>query len=490
MIPGAPRPPAGALPAGLGRDGLVAEVRRVLDTAVPHATRVVVGVSGGPDSTALAVLCVEARADLNVHVAHVRHGLRDDAPDAAVAAEHAAALGLAFHERHADVVDAGEGLAAAARRARYALLAAVAGEVGARAVLVGHTADDQAETVLLNIARGAGLSGLAGMEAVTRHGDAPPVDVVRPLLWLRRSDVHAFVADAGLRTASDPSNQDQARRRVRAREEVLPALAGLSGGSGDPVGALTRLADLARDDVRALDTLADERARHTVVAWGPGRAVRLADLSALPRALETRVVRHMLGDVRGRLAGLDAAAVGQVLALEAGQACHVAGAVWVTRGGGWLAAVPDDHCDLPARAVHVPGRTPVPELGLALHAELVQRRGRDVSHPPEGLTPAAGPPGTEGPAWGVLAGPEQLVVRSRRSGDRLHGEAVADLLAEAGVPRALRGLVPVVASVDGEPRWIPGVASTPPRDAAVSSLGGPAQETAAVRLCLVEDELP
>ncbi|HWB72182.1 MAG TPA: tRNA lysidine(34) synthetase TilS, partial [Egibacteraceae bacterium] len=168
-----PRAPRfGALPAGLSRDNVVAAVRDALDAAVPEGAGVVIAVSGGPDSTALAHLVVEARPDLRACVAHVRHGLRDDASDARVAAAHAAALGLAFHESRVDVQVAGEGPEAAARRARYAALSGVARAVDGRWILLGHTADDQAETVLLNLARGTGIRGLAGMAPVRTHDPA------------------------------------------------------------------------------------------------------------------------------------------------------------------------------------------------------------------------------------------------------------------------------------------------------------------------------
>lgn len=469
------QPATGALPSGQESEALVTEVRRVLDEAVPAGAAVVLAVSGGPDSTALAFLARRARQDLDAHVAHVRHGLREDTSDAAVAAEHAAALSLPFLERRVRVTETGEGLAAAARQARYAALAGVADDVGAEAVLVGHTADDQAETVVLNLARGTGLSGLAAMDPVTRYDTPddgfPAVDLVRPLLRLRRTDLHAFVAHERLPTVSDPSNQDPARRRVRVRQEVLPALARLSGATGDPVGALTRLADLARADAHALDTWAKAQARQAVVTWGPGRAVRTADLDQLPRAVASRVLRQMIAEL-GSAFALDAATVDQVVALQPGQSCYAAGSVWVTRGGGWLAAVHSGATELGSHRVVVPGGTALPELGLTVRAEVAETPQAGTASGPsaEGLRP----PGTKGPTHGVLPRSGPLVVRARRHGDRLGRKPLADLLTETGVPRALRGLVPVVASPDDVPRWVPGLGQADP----------PPEEGPAVRLWL------
>lgn len=457
---------SGALPPGQGRDAVLAEVRSALDAVVATRAPVVLAVSGGPDSTALAFLVTEARPDLVACVAHIRHGLRDDAADAEVAAAHAAALGLAYHERAVRVRPAGRGVEAAAREARYAALSRIAGAVEARALIVGHTADDQAETVLLNIARGTGLRGLGGM-AVSRPGEhdaeaAHGVRVVRPLLRLRRGDVHAFVAGEGLRAVADPSNRDPQQRRARARDGLLPALAALSGGPGDPVGALTRLADLAREDADALDELAAAAARRSVVAWGPARAVRTADLLHLPRAVAARVVRLLLRAV-GAGPEVPAASVSGVLALQPGGAAHAPGGVWVTCGGGWLAAVPPDLPPLADRPLPVPGAVALPELGLAVHA--------DRGDPAAGSVPgplADPPPGAGRPPWTlrIVAEPSGLVVRGRQAGDRVGAARLTDVLSDAGVPRALRDLVPVVAGGAARVVWVPGLDAAPPRPAA------------------------
>lgn len=475
----------GALAAGQDRAGLVAEVARAL-AGLAEGARVVLAVSGGPDSTALAYLVTEARPDLEAHVGHVRHGLRADAADATVARGHADALDLAYHERSVAVTPAGLGPEAAAREARYAALTRIAGAVDARALLLGHTADDQAETVLLNVVRGAGLRGLTGMPA-TRPVASPPdphdadVDethglrVWRPLLRLRRLDVGAFVVGEGLRAVQDPTNRDPGQRRARARQEVLPVLARLSGGSGDPVGALTRLADLARQDADALDGLAAEHARRVVVAWGPARGAAVEDLARLPRALATRVVRLLLRGVRG-MSELSAATTCAVLDLAPGDALHVPGGVWVTAGGGWLAAAPAD-AGIAERPLALGGVTEVDELGLCLRTDTgVEPAGgeprdggtRPWSPPaPEGPL-AAGPPGTQGAAWAALRlpGAARPIVRSRRSGDRFAGRRLTDVLGDAGVPRALRGLVPLVVVGRDEVVWVPGVGSASPAGSA------------------------
>ncbi|QBI19282.1 tRNA lysidine(34) synthetase TilS [Egibacter rhizosphaerae] len=477
---GAPSP--GAAPAGQTREGLVAEVSAAL-RVVPHGVGVLIACSGGPDSTALAHLVVEARPDLAAAVAHVRHQLRPDGPDARVAAAHAAALGLRCHVREVHVPSTGEGPEAAARAARYTALARLARAEGARYVLVGHTADDRAETVALNLARGTGIRGLGGMQAVRADDD---VRIVRPLLRLRRDDVRGFVQGEGLDAVRDPTNHDPDQRRWRARHEVLPALARLSGGSGDPVAVLTRLADLAADDADALDELAAAHARQLVARWGPVRALPTEELAALPRALGSRVLRLVLASVRGGASGLSADAISAALSLQSGQALDIAGGCVVTAGGGWLAAAPAGLAPLERTPVAVPGVTPLEPLGLELRADLpwgegaADHRGQatldlgglaaprvvDATEPPPDAPGPLPPRARRGGSWWTVlpSGLEVgLAVRSRRPGDRLPmrrgTRKLQDVLVDVGVPRVARELVPVVVDEDDQPVWVPGVAA-------------------------------
>ncbi|MGH8931384.1 MAG: tRNA lysidine(34) synthetase TilS [Egibacteraceae bacterium] len=424
-------------------------VKAALARTVPEGAAALLAASGGPDSTALMYLVAEARPDLRLSAGHVRHGLRDDAVDAQIAAGHATALGCAYLERRVTVDSrAPAGLEAAARDARYEALAEMAASVDASYLLVGHTSDDQAETVLLNIARGSGLPGLAGMREARALGAG--LTVVRPLLGLERDAVRAICAERGLRVACDPTNADVTRRRARGRHETLPALAQLTGhpeGTAGLVRALNRLAAHARDDADALDQLAGVEAARLVVAWGKARVVSIRALHELPRALGSRVVRRMLADIRADgkgTQGLDAESVHRVLALRSGEALHVTGGTWVTAGGGWLGAVPAGCGDLRERPLAVPGRTPIPELGAVVIT------GTAAEGAPDPLCP----PGMRAGACGTVPAVAGLVVRSWRPGDRLTGRSSTGVL--ASVPRALRGLIPVVAR-EGEVCWVAGL---------------------------------
>ncbi|MEZ5168138.1 MAG: tRNA lysidine(34) synthetase TilS [Acidimicrobiales bacterium] len=192
-------------------------------------------VSGGADSVAMALLAHAAGRDAVVW--HVDHGLREtSAAEADGVAALAGTLGWAFELRRVEL-DPGPDLEARARAARYGALPPD--------VCVGHTADDRAETVLLNLARGAGLGGVA----------APMDRVRRPILRLRRAETDAVCRAAGRSVAADPMNADPAFTRVAMRLEVMPALAAAIGR--DPVPLLNRHADLAADALAVIRAAAD-----------------------------------------------------------------------------------------------------------------------------------------------------------------------------------------------------------------------------------------
>jgi tRNA(Ile)-lysidine synthase len=265
---------------------------------------VVAGVSGGPDSLALLVLAAEA--GLAVTAVHVDHDLRPgSAAEAEVVRAAAAGVGARFE---AVRVQAGPGpnLEARARDARRAALGPSA--------MTGHTADDVAETLVLNLVRGAGLDGLAAI----RPGPT------KPLLALRRADTRAVCAAAGLVPVEDPSNADPAFRRNRVRHEVLPLLDRVA--DRDVAGLLARTAALVGDDVALLDHLAAD--------------VDPTDASALasaPPPLARRAVRRWLTAADPPYPP-DAATVERVLAVAAGarRATEVGGGRRVARTAGRL----------------------------------------------------------------------------------------------------------------------------------------------------------
>jgi tRNA(Ile)-lysidine synthase len=248
-------------------------LRGIADLAGP----IVVGCSGGADSVALLALAVDA--GLEPVAVHVDHGLRaGSGAEADVVTAVAARLGAASARRVVAVAP-GPNLEARARDARYAALESARAERRATAILVGHTLDDQAETVLLNLLRGSGASGLAGM-AVCRDR------IVRPLLGLRRDDTREICHRLGIEPLHDPSNDDVSYRRAWVRHELLPMLD--RGARRDLAPVLARQADVLREESELLDELAR-------AAWPGTGEPGAGALAALRRPVARRAVRCWLG---------------------------------------------------------------------------------------------------------------------------------------------------------------------------------------------------
>ncbi|WP_413785768.1 tRNA lysidine(34) synthetase TilS [Intrasporangium zincisolvens] len=297
---------------------------------LPPGALVLVACSGGTDSVALAgALAFEApRAGMRAGAVVVDHGLQDGSDGVADgAAELCLGMGLDPVEVvRVDVRTSGSGLEADARTARYAAFEQVAGRVGADVVLIGHTRDDQAEQVLLGLSRGSGARSLSGMP--TRRGR-----FVRPLLSLPRATTLAACAAYGIEPWDDPQNADDTFRRVRARRLLATLEAELGPGFG---AALARSADLLREDADYLETLA--RQARAGLPEAPGGGVDLEALSALPRALRTRVWRLLAAEAGAPLADVSAAHVESLDALLTswhGQGpLHVPGGIAVARERG------------------------------------------------------------------------------------------------------------------------------------------------------------
>ncbi|REC99980.1 tRNA(Ile)-lysidine synthase [Microbacterium sp. AG157] len=276
-----------------GLDPSVAEVRRAVRSALERADGpVAVALSGGPDSLALAAATAfeAARAGIRAEAVVIDHGLQEGSDAvAAAAAEKARALGLGARVVRVEVGST-DGPEAAARAARYAGLAAAAVEIGADVVLLGHTLDDQAETVLLGLARGSGGLSLAGMPAERRDATGPIW--VRPLLAVRRHTTVAACAAQGLDPWNDPHNADPAYSRVRVRNRVMPVLeTELGPGVAE---ALARTAEQLREDAEAFQDMIDETIEDIVEHAEAGISISVAALAANPAAVRNRIVRYVV----------------------------------------------------------------------------------------------------------------------------------------------------------------------------------------------------
>ncbi len=426
--------------------------------------------SGGPDSTALALLVAHTRPDLRMVLAYVAHGLRGDGVDDGDVTQVAALAGLLDVEHvvlPVKVVRSGAGTESDARDVRHAALEAEADRRGLHFVLHGHHADDQAETLLLRIGRGTGVDGLAGMVCVAGRR-------VRPLLDIRRLDLHRAserlvaerVTASGARglgpARQDPMNEDGDVARVRLRREVLPALRRVSP---DPIGALTRLAALARDDSDALDRLVDElRTSLPIVTFGPAVLVPSGALRALPRALARRVVRGMLHEVA--LVRPDAATIERIIGAPDGWRATLRGPIDASVDRGRHILIPAAPSSPEAQGAAVMS-APLGTTSGEAHVHAASGVRITVGRTPGSLMaefPGGMPPGVDTARLMVDLRPEHggaLHVRTRRGGDRIRTpagtRALGDILGEVGVPRAVRDLMPVVSGADDHALWVPGV---------------------------------
>ena len=267
------------------------------------------GVSGGADSVAMALLARAAGRDIVIW--HIDHGLRrSSAADAAMVAAFASDLGVGFELRQAEL-ETGADLEARAREARYRALP--------DDVCVAHTADDRAETVLMNLFRGAGLVGVAaGFGRVNR-----------PLIRVRRAETHALCEAEGICTVDDEHNRDPTFMRVAVRQRLIPEITELVGR--DPVPLLTRHADLVGDAV--------ELVRAAAAAIDP---TDVGALRAAPRAVGTEALRGWLQAQTGADHPVDAASIERVLGVVEGRhvATEVTGGHRVARTAGRLRVEP------------------------------------------------------------------------------------------------------------------------------------------------------
>lgn len=331
---------------------LVASVRRSIETRglIAPRMRVLCACSGGPDSAALLYCLAQLQSDLGFELvaASVDHGLRADAPnDVAVAAEQAAIVSVPFHAL-AIQVERGASVQGRAREARYQALKELAGHLGAERIAIGHTQDDQAETVLSRLLRGSGLPGLGAIQALREDG------VIRPLIDCRREKAHQLARERFPRVAHDLSNHDPKFERVRIRSHVLPALLAEDAAM---VRHLAQLADDARDCALALDELATKLLHEAFLAPGDGRegcALRGSSLRGQPRAIRIAGLRRFVSWAIGQTPGrAELTQLDRTLCSDRGEVWLADGASVRASGDGYLRVCTRER---PTRARHEAGR--------------------------------------------------------------------------------------------------------------------------------------
>jgi tRNA(Ile)-lysidine synthase len=318
----------------------IADLRRAVRAQLPENGLVLVGLSGGADSLALAAATAfEApRAGLSAGAVIVDHGMQaGSAGTAETAAGQARGLGLdPVLVIPVTVPDtAGDGPEAAARSARYAAFEQALEGTGAIALLLGHTLDDQAETVLLGLARGSGATSLQGMAAISGP-------YRRPLLGIRRMQTGQACLDAGLEPWADPQNLDPSYARVRVRQRVLPVLEDeLGPGIAE---ALARTADTLREDADVLDALVRDLVAGMRAPVDAGIGLSASRLAATPAALRQRIIRAVAaGDFDVALERSHTLAVARLATHWHGQNALDLPGIRVERQGGMLVFSTSTH---------------------------------------------------------------------------------------------------------------------------------------------------
>src|SRR5262245_29076675 len=410
---------------------------------------VLVGVSGGADSVALleVLRSLAAEWQLTLRAVHVNHGLRAGAEaDADFVRGLCARWEISLDVERVAVRQGPpwEGLEAEARRARYAAFRDVARRTGAQRIATAHTADDQAETVLMRILEGAGPRGLAGIAASRGM-------LIRPLLSARRADVEAYLRARDLTWVEDESNRDLRFLRNRIRHQVLPFLAEAIEPS--IVDRLVRSAALARSMVEGLERAAAHELTRLAQRVPEGFILRASDLDTLPHELAAETVRHA-----GRELGHGSAlrrhahqSLRRLLVPGVARGSFRMGGLVVERSGRWLRVGPPSLPPLAPRDLPVPGTIALPEIGSVLEA-------RCFSRPPGYAVPhEAGQA-----AFDADLLPDRLQIRARRTGDRFapfggpFERRLKSLLIDAGVPRWSRQRVPLIEAA-GDIIWVAGL---------------------------------
>jgi tRNA(Ile)-lysidine synthase len=417
--------------------------------------RVVVAVSGGPDSVCLLDILFRLRHELKVElvVAHLDHGLRPDvdASETRFVGDLAESLSLPFVTRktEAHLTLETASLEEKARDLRYAFLRSVKAEQAAQKIATGHTLDDQAETVLMRLIRGSGSSGLAGIPPVRNQ------TMIRPLIDLTRDAVREYLSAQGLSFLTDASNKDPTYLRNHIRLNLIP---GLKAIQPNVVEHLGRTAEL----MRAEKTYLAQEAARWLARWTPagkGRDVRfpLDQFKALPEAISRHVVRQALLAAGGTLRRVSLVHIEAVEHMADGEkpqtSLTLPNGVWAIRRYGILhftTGKPGDPADYSQR-IDGPGQWRVKGLGVVIRLEEVQ--GLAVSEPVRS-------------PWTAYLDRDRvrfpMVLRNIRPGDRfvplgMSGKRkVKDLFIDLKIPVEQRKQIPLLTQGD-EILWVCGV---------------------------------
>ena len=459
----------------MARNRAVLSVRRQARAALERSgltgRSLVVAVSGGPDSLALlhSLLALRDKLKLRLYGAHLDHGLRGDASaaDARFVAGTLEQLGVPCTIERADVgafrTEHGISLELAAREVRYAFLARVAAEQHADAVALGHTADDQVETVLMHLMRGSGLTGLRGMAAVSRREIAGlDTTILRPLLSVSREETAEYCRAAGLSPRIDESNLSVEMTRNRVRSDLLPLLKQFNPAIRD---AIIRLSGSAARDLDFLESETDAAWEDVVSEGEAALAVGRDAFGRLAPAIQRRLLGRALARVSGGPQDIEETHLENMATLmdgPTGKSLDLPGQVRFSVGyeSASLRSLESDTYSPPPldgrHPLNIPGETDLP--GWRVAARFID--GEGLVSPPGGSPALRWRDGhTAALGYSRLGGP--LAVRSRVQGDRFQplgmtaAKKLQDFMVDSKVPRQCRDRVPLVVSNRGI-AWVVG----------------------------------
>lgn len=427
----------------------------ILEAAAKYAMfrpgdRVLAAVSGGPDSVAMlhALHTQSQQLGITLHIAHINHCLRGKESDAdeAFVRELARDLGVDCTVERIDVREAMRrmrlGEEEAAREVRHAFLQRAATVIGANRIAVGHTSDDRAETVLLNIIRGAGIKGLAAMRPVNGN-------IVRPLIEASRADVEAYLHEHELVFRTDASNLDTAYARNRVRHELLPLLE--RDYNANVREALLRLAEIAADQDDFVRETAESARYHSAFSSGLDAALLLD----FPSALLAELIRLEIHRLKGDLKDVGFEQVQRIItALGSGEDFAItlpSGRIYAVRKGSELRFTSKKQLrrvefDV---EINIPGATDIPKAGIVLEAEI-------ISVPSDLKTPS------DAALIDLDSIAGHLRARNARPGDRIMplgmraGKKLQDVFVDAKISRSERARAVVVID-DEKIVWVVGV---------------------------------
>jgi tRNA(Ile)-lysidine synthase len=451
----------------LGRKDKTPE-QRVIDFIRKHSLfsagdRLVVAVSGGADSVYLLHILARWKKELGVkpHVGHLNHMLRgaESDSDASYVSELAGRLEVPATIERRDVAayhdQKGGSLEEAAREMRYSFLAEIAERISASKVVMGHTRDDHVETIVMHLLRGAGTTGLCGLQPRSvlpySENSSHHLEVVRPLLEISRQETLEYCQKHNLAPQCDSSNTSPSFLRNRVRLELLPILRSYNPSIDK---ALLRLANIATDDISFIEKQASLLWKKLAREEGNVIYLDISQMVTLLRAMQRQIFRMAVKQLRGNLKDVEAdhiEAMVDFLSKPAGKKLCLPDGLTLSTEYGRLVLAPAQAsiCPLPPLKriykINIPGETDLP--GWQVRADIIQKVASDE----DGLAASfdLDKVGTE------------LVVRRRREGDRFQPlgmsqtKKLQDFMVDSKIPTSWRDRVPLICS-DKQILWVVG----------------------------------